>query len=328
MDGRLLAQAREEKEDIRRRSMAEDDRRHKTAYARIPQLKALDGRLAALVGEVAASVMGNGRPVDQIRQESLALQAQRAELLTEHGFPMDWLDGAWACPQCRDTGYVAGKPCACLLELYEKARARDLSALLKLGDERFETFDLTWYDDEPAPGSGVSPRQQMSGVLGFCRDYAERFGKNSVNLLFRGNTGLGKTFLSACIARVVSQKGYSVVYETTVAALAAFETQKFRPGGDSAQAEERVRQILTCDLLILDDLGTEMVTEFSKSALYTLINTRLLDNKKTVISTNLSETEMARLYTPQICSRLKGEYQDLRFSGTDIRQLRKERGLG
>jgi DNA replication protein DnaC len=328
MDGRLLAQAREEKEKIRRRSIAEDDRRHKAAYARIPQLGALDGRIAALVGEVAASVLGSGRPVEDIRRESLELQAQRAELLTENGWPMDWLDGAWACPKCRDTGYVGGKPCACLLELYERARARDLSALLKLGDERFETFDLDWYGDEPAPGSEVSPRQQMRMVLGFCRDYAEHFGPKSVSLLFRGGTGLGKTFLSACIARVVSEKGFSVVYETTVAALAAFENQKFRSyQEDTAQSDERVRQLLTCDLLILDDLGTEMVTEFSKSALYTLINTRLLDNKKTVISTNLSEQEMERLYTPQICSRLKGEYQDLRFVGTDIRMLRKERGL-
>jgi DNA replication protein DnaC len=149
-----------------------------------------------------------------------------------------------------------------------------------------------------------------------------------VNLLFRGGTGLGKTFLSACIARVVSDKGYSVVYETTVAALAAFESQKFHSyQEDASQADERVRQLMTCELLILDDLGTEMVTEFSKSALYTLINTRLLNGKKTVISTNLTEADMERLYTPQICSRLRGEYQDLPFVGTDIRKLRKERGL-
>jgi DNA replication protein DnaC len=328
MDGRLLAQARQEKEKIRRRSMAEDDRRHAVAYSRIPQLRQLDGQIAALVGEVASTVLGGGRPVEEIQRESLALQAQRAELLAEQGWPIDWLDGAWDCPQCRDTGYVAGKTCQCLRDLYEKARAKDLSALLKLGDERFETFDLNWYDDKAAGNTGMSPRQQMSLVLSFCRDYAEHFGPQSVNLLFRGGTGLGKTFLSACIARVVSDKGYSVVYETTVAALAAFESQKFHSyQEDASQADERVRQLLTCELLILDDLGTEMVTEFSKSALYTLINTRLLNGKKSVISTNLTEADMERLYTPQICSRLRGEYQDLPFVGTDIRKLRKERGL-
>lgn len=324
MDGRLLALARDEKEAIRRRSEDEDARRRSEAYRRAPELRAIDARLAELIGQLAAAVLGGGRSVEEIRQESLELQARRAELLVENGWPADWLDGAWDCPKCRDTGYVEGRMCDCLKALYEKQRARDLSALLKLGGERFETFDLTLYDDTPDAGAGRSPRAQMEAVFGFCRDYADSFGPDSVNLLFRGGTGLGKTFLSACVARVVSQHGHSVVYETTVAALAAFEAQKFHP---SPEADEKVRQILSCELLILDDLGTEMVTEFSKSALYTLVNTRLLSGKKTIISTNLTEDGLERLYTPQLCSRLRGEYQDLPFVGSDIRLLRKERGL-
>lgn len=325
MDGRLLALAREDKEQIRRRSLAESERRKKIAYGRVPQLRAMDGRLAELIGEVAASVMGSGRPVEDIRAESLELQARRAELLAENGWPRDFLDGAWDCPKCRDTGYVEGRACTCLAALYEARRAQDLSELLKLGDERFETFDLSLYDDTPDPATGLSPRQQMERVFGFCRDYAEHFGKNSVNLLFHGGTGLGKTFLSACVARVVSQKGFSVVYETTVSALAAYEAQKFHP---SDEAEAKVRQMQSCELLILDDLGTEMVTEFTKSALYTLINLRLLSGKKTIVSTNLTEEGLAQVYTPQLCSRLGGEYQDLHFIGSDIRRIRKERGLG
>ena len=319
MDGRLLALAREEKEEIRRRAAAEDDRRRRTAYRRVPELQIIDRRLAGLVSELAEAVTEGGRAVEDIRREGLDLQARRAELLVEHGWPSDWLDGAWDCPKCRDTGYVEGRMCSCLKELYEQARARDLSALLKLGEERFETFDLSYYDDVPGA------REQMEVVYGLCRDYAAHFGEKSVNLLFRGETGLGKTFLSACIAREVSQRGFSVVYETTVAALAAFEEQKFR-GGEAA--EEKVRRLLTCDLLILDDLGTEMVTEFTKSALYTLLNTRLLNGKKTIVSTNLTESQLERLYTPQICSRLQGEYQDLPFVGRDIRLQKKERGLG
>lgn len=326
MDGRLLARARAKKEDMRRRAMAEDERRRTVAYARVSELRTMDSRLVALMGEVVSAAMGQGRPIEEIKAESLDIQRRRAELLVENGWPMDWLDGAWSCPKCRDTGYVESRPCDCLLKLYEQERTKDLSALLKLGNESFETFDLNYYDKQIDPGTNRSPRKQMEMVFQFCRDYAEKFGPGSVNLLFRGNTGLGKTFLSACIARVVSRKGYSVVYETVVEALTAFENQKFRDGEGDADA--RVERMLSCDLLILDDLGTEMITEFSKSAVYTLINSRLLSGKKTIISTNLSMDRIETIYTPQIASRLAGEYQDLPFVGRDIRILRKERGLG
>ncbi len=325
MDGRLLARARERKENIRAMSLAEDDRRHHVAYQRAPELRDIDDRLRALIGELVSAAMGGeGRAPEEIHRESLELHARRAELLVEHGLPTDWLDGAWACPKCRDTGSVEGHTCACVLKLYEEERARDLSALLKLGEESFETFDLSYYSDKPDE-TGAVPRKQMDEVFGFCRDYANNFGKNSVNLLFRGGTGLGKTFLSACIARVVSEKGFSVVYETVVDAMAAYEDQRFR---GSAEAEEKIRRLQTCDLLILDDLGTEMVRDFTRSALYTLINARLLSGKQTIVSTNLTPEELENTYTPQITSRLQGEYQDLPFVGQDIRRLRKERGLG
>lgn len=323
MDGRLLALAREEKASIRERSLAEEERRRRTAYARSPRLRAIDTRLIALVREFTDAVLGQGRPVEEIRQEGDALHGERAAILAANGWPADWLDGAWACPRCRDTGYVEGRMCSCLEALYEKERARDLSALLKLGDESFDRFDLSYYSDVP-DAEGRSARRQMETVFGFCRDYADTFGPGSVDLLLRGGTGLGKTFLSACIAREVSKKGVSVVYETAVAALAAFEAQKFHP---SDEADERVRRLLSCELLILDDLGTELVTDFTRSALYTLVNSRLLAGHRTIISTNLTMDELERLYTPQLCSRLRGEYQDLPFVGTDIRLLKKERGL-
>lgn len=323
MDGRLLALAREEKEAIRQRALHEDARRRRLAYDRIPELYGIDLRLAALVGETADSVFHGGRPIERIRDESLGLLARRAELLSEQGWPTDWLDGAWSCPRCRDTGFVEGRMCQCLRELYEKQRSKALSALLKLGNESFETFDLQYYSDNAEEG-GLSPRAQMKQVYDFCREYALHFGSGAVNLLFRGSTGLGKTFLSACIARVVSEKGFSVVYETTADAITAFEKQKFRP---SEEADDLVERLTGCELLILDDLGTEMITEFSKSAVYTLINSRLIGRKTTIVSTNLSAADMARLYTPQICSRLEGEYQDLPFVGKDIRQIKKDRGL-
>lgn len=328
MDGRLLALAREEKENIRRQAVRTDRQRHDEVYARVPELRRLDRQIAALIPRAAAAAMDGTRPMEDLRRESLDLQARRAELLVENGWPMDYLDGAWDCPRCRDTGYVRGKMCSCLKKLYDKVQAKDLSALLKLGSESFGTFDLGLYDDRPDPASGVSPRAQMETVFGICYDYALDFGKRRENYLFRGGTGLGKTFLSACIAREVASQGFSVVYETAVGALSAFEEQKFsRDEAAAARAEALVRRMCQCDLLILDDLGTEMVTEFSRSALYTLINTRLLGRQKTVISTNLTAPQMAKRYTPQILSRLEGEYQVLSFAGSDIRVLKKERSL-
>lgn len=160
-----------------------------------------------------------------------------------------------------------------------------------------------------------------------CREYARNFGPGSPNLIFMGGPGLGKTYLSACIARAVAEAGFSVAYESAAAALGAFETQRFsRENEEGAQAASRVREYLGCDLMILDDLGTEMVTSFSVSALYQLVNTRLNEGRSTIISTNCGFEELRRKYGPQICSRLEGEYLLLSFSGRDIRLLRKERG--
>ena len=328
MDGKLLAQAREEKEDIRRRAVQTDRLRHAQAYAKVPALRELDGQIAALIPQAATAAAGGPAALEALRRESLELQARRAELLVANGWPIDWLDGAWGCPRCRDTGYVEGRMCSCLKELYDQAQRRDLSELMKLGTESFGTFDLGLYDDRPDPVSGVAPRTQMETVFGICYDYALDFGRRRENYLFRGGTGLGKTFLSACIAREVAKQGFSVVYETAVEAMGVYETQKFaRDPEQIASAEARIGRMTGCDLLILDDLGTEMVTEFTRSALYTLVNSRLIGRKKTVISTNLSSEQMRRTYTPQIVSRLEGEFQVLSFAGSDIRLLKKERGL-
>ena len=195
--------------------------------------------------------------------------------------------------------------------------------LLRSGDESFARFDLNLYSAEP-DASGLSPRQNMTRVLGACKKFAENFPQVSTNLLLQGDTGLGKTYLSACIARVVADKGYSVCYDSASAALDAFERQKFSRDPEEAEnAARRVRQMLSCDLMILDDLGTEMLTPYSISALYTLLNTRLVNGRRMIISTNCPAGELLRRYSAQICSRLDGEFLPLPFTGTDIRRMRR-----
>ena len=196
--------------------------------------------------------------------------------------------------------------------------------MLDLGGQSFETFSLSWYSDTYDPALGISPRKNMARILEICRSYAETFSQDSGSLLLTGDPGLGKTFLSAAIAREVGGKGYSVVYDTAAHVFEQFEAQKFSREEDEETSAD-VERVLQCDLLILDDLGTEMVTAFVQSALYRIVNTRLMEKKSTILNTNLTPGELGRRYSPQIASRIEGEYQILPFLGEDIRKLKRRR---
>lgn len=327
LEGKLLGRARDRLGEIRAENEAETNRRHAEVYARLPELREIDQKIRALMLELVGLALGkSGRDAAALEEESLELQARRAELLVKNGWPERYLDEIVSCPLCRDTGHLPdGAMCRCLLALYKKEQTKELSSLLRLGDETFERFNLNYYPAAADPESGESPRRCMERTLDVCRRYANAFDANLTNLLFHGGPGLGKTFLSTAIAKVVSEKGYSVVYDTVSSVLSAFETQKFSRDADEAeQASSRARQILDCDLLILDDLGTEMPTAFSVSALYTVVNSRLRSGRKTIISTNLDPGQLRSRYGQQLASRLEGEYLWLEFLGQDIRMLKKE----
>ena len=320
MDGKLLARARERLAARREENAAMRTEREKRVYARIPAVRETDAALRALMGEVI-SVAGGSAPPDalaDIDRRSRELCRRKETLLTANGYAADYLDEIVSCPDCRDSGYKpGGGMCACLRRLYEEERERELHTAARLGDESFADFDLGYYDGAARP--------YMELALGASRQFAVGFGPDSPNLLFQGGTGLGKTFLSRCIARVVSARGFSVDYETAQGAFAAFEAQKFSRDPEAwAVSSEKVEKILGCDLLILDDLGTEMTTSFTQSALYNILNTRLTEGKKTLVSTNLSDTQLAERYIPQTVSRLGGEFDTLTFRGRDIRAIRRE----
>ncbi len=323
-DGKLLARARDELDRIRRNNLEEQERRTAEAYARKPELRAIDAALRAQMTGLARLALSGGadaaEQIEKLKEENLALQRRRGELLRQLGHGEDWLDDIVSCEKCRDSGVYRGGVCGCLKRLYNAELTRSVGVLLKNGGESFEKFDLSLYDDRPLPGAGVAPRETMKKVLSVARDFAERFPDGAGNLLFQGGTGLGKTFLSACVARAVAEKGFSVCYDTAAAVIGSFEAQKF--SRDEA-ADARVKRMLSCDLMILDDLGTEMPTPMADSALYTLINTRLVEGRSTIISTNLSFEEMEKRYSGQICSRIRGEYRLLPFVGRDIRLLRR-----
>lgn len=328
-DGKILARARNELEKIREGNKAEVRRRHDTVYSRVARIAEIDGRMREQMAELVRMTIAKRpdirRQVELLEKENLELQAERAELLTANGFPIDYLDDICTCPKCGDSGIYNDDVCQCLDRLYNKELTKELGTLIRRGDEAFEHFDLSLYSDETDARYNVVPRSVMTKTLEICRRFADNFPNVSSNLLMQGDTGLGKTYLSACIARVAADKGCSVCYDSAFTALEYFEKQKFsRDTEDGEAADRRVKRMLDCDLMILDDLGTEMATPMSMSALYMLINTRLVNGKRMIISTNLMDEDIKKRYTPQIASRLVGEFLHLPFAGRDIRLIKQE----
>lgn len=328
-DGKLLARARTALEEDRERNRVEQQRRMQEVYSCIPEMEQIDRLMRMQMTDLVRLTLSRGADLESrlhaLRDENLDCQMRRTELLAAHGYPIDYLDEIVSCDICHDTGLVNGEICSCVKRRYNRELTKELSALLKNGNESFENFDLSLYPDSAA-SEGWTPRDSMKLVFEGCRKFALNFPNVSSNLLLRGSTGLGKTYLSACIARVVAERGYSVCYDTASGALEAFERQKFARDPEEAEAASiRVRRMLSCDLMILDDLGTEMVTPMSLSALYTLINTRQNEGLRTIINTNCSDEDLERRYTPQICSRIHGDFLELPFSGADIRLLKRKK---
>ena len=329
-DPNVLRRASEALEQQRRTHQLNKARLRMDAYARQPRLEELDRQLQGTMAQLVSAALRKGEnareAVTAIRDRNLAIQAERTELLAGLGLTADSLDDAPMCPHCSDTGWKGARMCTCLKKLYAQEQIGELSKLLDLGSQSFDTFRMDYYSPQRREGHPVSPRENMEMVLAVCQTYANFFGKSGVkNLYLHGAPGLGKTFLSACIARAVSEQGHSVVYDTAGNIFAHFEDRKFQRGGDNQEARDETRRYLNCDLLILDDLGSELTTQFTQTALYELINTRLVAGRHTVISSNLSMQEVAQRYSPQIASRISGEYHDLFFFGQDIRALKKQK---
>lgn len=326
MEGRLLARARARQKEIRAENRSTELLRREEIAALCPESIDIEKKLRSHMHELVGLALGQpGRSAQELEEESLALQERRRALLKKAGYPEDYLDPIFDCHRCRDTGWVGERMCECLVRLYKQEQTEELSPLLRRGNETFDAFRLDYYSAAAVPGEKRTPREQMRFVLNICRAWAENFGADSPNLVFTGAPGLGKTFLSAAIARVVAEKGAGVAYDTVTPLLAAFERERFsRDADEQADAASRARQLMSCDLLILDDLGTEMSTAFTQSALYNLLDSRLRAGKKTVISTNLDRDGIRERYGAALASRLTGEYEWLEFRGRDVRSVRKE----
>ena len=327
-DGKIMRRALARfDEDKQRRAQSMEERR-RLLYARIPRLAEIETELRGTMSHIIASALSRGTDpmpaIRVIRDSNLELQRERREILLAYGYDADYLDEEPLCPLCRDSGYRGSAVCSCLQEYYAREQIAELSQLLNMGGETFESFNFSWYAAERG-NYRRAPREVAERNFDICQDYAHQFSPRSGNLLLFGAPGLGKTFLSACIARVVSENGHSVVYDTASHIFAQFESAKFHRDYEEDTGLD-VTRYLDCDLLIMDDLGTEMLTSFVQSTFYQIINSRLIRGKKTIINTNLTPDEIGTRYGAAVQSRIEGEYELLPFIGEDIRKLKRQRG--
>lgn len=309
--------AEQELAERRSRALAEREEHHRIAVAAVPEILETEEKMSSAgLATIKALGMGADDAKEYIRKLSeinLAAQTQRSLLLKNAGFPENWLDVRYSCKKCEDKGFVNGIMCGCFKELLKSLEYEKLCSNLPVNNCRFDNFKLDYYPD----GIGTSPRQRMESVLNYCKTYATDFSKKSSSLLLYGHTGLGKTHLSLAIAGKVVEAGHGVIYSSAQNLFNKLEKEKF--GRSDGNTEEN---ILGCDLLIIDDLGAEFTTQFTVSALYNIVNSRELEGKPTIISTNLTPEQLLSTYSERIASRILNNYTLLRFDGTDIRQIK------
>ncbi|MCR5306659.1 MAG: ATP-binding protein [Oscillospiraceae bacterium] len=309
----IFAAAMNRIEDRRLRAQHEQERRTDEIMQKIPEAVTLERQLRSVCLSVMQIADGEKRAerLRQIQKQSEDANGMMRKLLLANGFPEDYLDTHYSCENCSDSGFVNGERCACLQHEIAVISAEQMNARSRLSLCSFESFSLRYYDDLPK-----EERSAMQRVFGRCRQYAEEFDPaGSGNLLMIGGTGLGKTHLSLSIASVLLEKGFSVIYDSVGSLLHTLEQEHFH---HSEASGDTLETLLDCDLLILDDFGTEFDTSFSRSALYTVLNSRINAGKAMIVNTNLSSSEIQESYGDRILSRLLSS-EILLFYGKDIR---------
>ena len=286
--------------DLRRRELA----------TRSSEIAAIDRKLQGVGLEIFRAACA-GEDIKPIREKNLALSAKRRDIIRSLGLPEDYDKPDYTCKKCSDSGFTDdSRICSCFKEALTVLNIESSGMGKLMEKQSFDTFDLSWYEGQE--------RERAELILSVAKRFVKSFGKDTENLLLIGNTGTGKTHISTSIAKEIITRGFDVLYDSAQNIFSDFETDKFR-SGYSPQYESKAEKYLECDLLIIDDLGAEFVSQFTVSCLYNLINTRKNRGLSTIISTNLSPEELGAKYEGRISSRLMGEYTVLPFLGKDHR---------
>ena len=311
---RIYQEACQELEHRKRQAEDEAGRVREQFFALCPRAREIRVEMSQNAAGAARAVLAGGdvrQEISRMKDRGLALKSEYLGLLAHPQLTERDVTPQYQCPLCRDTGYVDGRMCQCLKALQRRLAYEKLSMSVPLDSCTFENFSLDYYrEDEKA-------LRQMEKVFAACQSYAEKFRGDSPSLLFKGGTGLGKTHLSLAIAGKAIEKGYGVIYGSAQTFAVALERERFQR--DLPEESGTSAQLTDCDLLILDDLGTEFPSAYVNAALYNIVNTRMLTNKPTIISTNLSLKELQDRYSQRFASRVTGYYGKLEFLGKDVR---------
>ncbi|AKL97342.1 dnaC:DNA replication protein [Clostridium aceticum] len=297
------------------------ENRLQEVYQKVPEIKKIDEEIKKTALSLSRILINEPNNPETVLLELKTilekLKQEKAILLTENNIPLEYLQDQFHCSQCKDTGFSAsGDKCTCFKQQLINYTYSMSNLTKSLEKENFHTFNIDLFTEESFEGQQQSPRENMLHILNTCEGFVFNFDKdNEENLLFYGATGLGKTFLANCIAKALLDKGKMVVYQTAFKILEILEDLRFHNAND----KEKVHLLFEADLLIIDDLGTEMTNTFTNSELFNIINSRLLANKKTLISTNLTPKEVIDRYDDRISSRLFSRYTILKFYGKDLR---------
>jgi len=295
------------------------------AYEAIPALREIDQQIAALsVSRGRKLLEGDDRALDGLKNDISRLAAMRPHLLSSNGYPPDYLEPRYFCEDCKDTGYIGNEKCHCFKQaiidlLYTQSNIREV-----LKEENFSNFSYGYYSDliiEPA--TGLSALATIKKIVAECGHFIDNFDEVHESLFFYGDTGVGKTFLSHCIAKELIDSAHSVIYFSAFELFDTFAKNTFRKGVKEDEQAELYSYIFDCDLLIIDDLGTELTNSFVSSQLFLTINERLLRKKSTIISTNLPIDIFADTYSERVFSRITSNYKMLKLIGDDIRIQKK-----
>lgn len=297
-----------------------NQRKNEIKYA-IPEIDQIEQRIGNLCIKVSMSAFQDMTNRDEylntLKEDIRDLRVKKSELLVAHGYPVDYLDLHYTCSKCKDTGFVGTEKCSCYRQKLNKIYYKNSDLFSACETNNFSSFNIDFYSDQVSGREKYSPKENMKSIFNKSLNFIDTFNNSNENLLFYGNSGTGKTFLSNCIAKELIDKGYFVVYKTAEELIKNLRDVRFN--GNEILEDH----ILNCDLLIIDDLGTEISSEFSKSELFNLLNTKLLKNKKMLVSTNYSLDELLNIYSERITSRLFGNFTLCKFYGKDIRLQKK-----